>query len=227
MLGSNLYSWLTQQIMAYLTLYLAIKRQRKKFSNQSRVFLLADLRCLTFHIFSVYTISKKNRESIQLYFIHFIGTRLPEAWSGANIDENSKDGNDEDNGNFDNDIMTVKKKKTGIRLRIITFQMDVSNYYPMKELLRDKYFDEGKRSFSLLFNCNIALYLILFFYFLTQYAKLKKFPTFRDHWRSARNDSWLYWSHWSLCNQGAEMLIVGVHHYLCFTFHKFWFKAAV
>ena len=26
----------------------------------------------------------------------------------------------------------------------IGVQMDVSNYYPMKELLRDKYFDEGK-----------------------------------------------------------------------------------
>ena len=32
-----------------------------------------------------------------------------------------------------------------------TFQMDVSNYYPMKELLREKYFDEGKITFSWFF----------------------------------------------------------------------------
>ena len=56
--------------MAYLTLYLAIKRQRKNFSNQSRVFLLADLRCLTFHIFSVYTISKNPEKAFN--YISFI-----------------------------------------------------------------------------------------------------------------------------------------------------------
>ena len=37
-----------------------------------------------------------------------------------------------------------------------TFQMDVTNYYPMKELLRDKYFDEGKFA---------ALHLMLYMYF--------------------------------------------------------------
>ena len=36
------------------------------------------------------------------------------------------------------------------------FQMDVTNYYPMKELLRDKYFDEGKFA---------ALHLMLYMYF--------------------------------------------------------------
>ena len=82
-----------------------------------------------------------------MYFIHFIGSRLPEARSGANIDENSKD-SDEEDGNFDNDVMTVVMKMWifGINTTIITlrtFQMDVSNYYPMKELLRDKYFDQG------------------------------------------------------------------------------------
>ena len=38
--------------------------------------------------------------------------------------------------------------------------MDVSNYYPMKELLRDKYFDQGKLAFSLFSKCNIALHLM-------------------------------------------------------------------
>ena len=105
-----------------------------------------------------------------MYFIHFIGTRLPEARSGANIDENSKDIKYDEDGNFENDFMTIDDEDNGFEIRITfrIFQMDVSNYYPMKELLRDKYFDQGKLSFSLFFSRNIALHLIYFFNCLTQ-----------------------------------------------------------
>ena len=51
-----------------------------------------------------------------MYFIHFIGSRLPEARSGANIDENGEDSDDDEDGNFDNDIMTVVMKMTVLTL---------------------------------------------------------------------------------------------------------------
>ena len=53
-------------------------------------------------------------------------------------------------------ILIVKANYTIIQ-STETFQMDVSNYYPMKELLRDKYFDEGKFTFSWFFYCDLHL----------------------------------------------------------------------
>ena len=71
-------------------------------------------------------------KSYEHKILQITGRRFPKAPSGSNIDGNGKTAKRNQPNKYNGE--------DGCNL----VQMDVSNYYPMKELLRDKYFDQGE-----------------------------------------------------------------------------------
>ena len=106
--------------------------------------------------------------------------------------------------------------------------MDVSNYYPMKELLRDKYFDEGKVAFSLFFDWNIALHLVQYLFLIGSH-NMPMPKNFSPTSETLGDLHAMIPGFTDLIGVFAIKVLwhVGVYLYLHFTFRKFWFKVAV